>query len=101
MSDRRATVLLFASAVACQGHRAPGWALPPGYAGWSLVQRRRSGQITYFNKTGLKNPVRPDGTVEPLLGYEAAFMNERGAIAGFATIDIVDGPNGTTIMVRE
>ena len=60
-----------------------------------------SGQITYFNKTGLKNPVRPDGTVEPLLGYEAAFVNERGAIAGFATIDIVDGPNGTTIKVRE
>jgi hypothetical protein len=60
-----------------------------------------SGQITYFNKTGIKNPIRPDGTVDPLLGYEAAFLNERGAIGGFAKIDIVDGLGGATIKVRE
>lgn len=60
-----------------------------------------SGQITYFSKTGIKNPVRPDGTIEPLLGYQAAFLNESGGIGGFAKIDIIDGPDGATVKVQE
>lgn len=50
---------------------------------------------------GIKNPVRPDGTVEPLLDYQAAFMNKDGSIVGFARIDVIDGPGGATVKVRE
>jgi len=60
-----------------------------------------SGQVTYFSKAGLKNASRLDGTVEPLVGYQAAFMNQDGSIIGFAKIDIIDGPNGATVKVRE
>lgn len=60
-----------------------------------------NGQVTYFSKSGIKNPVRPDGTVEPLLDYQAAFMNKDGSIVGFARIDVIDGPGGATVKVRE
>lgn len=59
-----------------------------------------SGHITYYNKSGLKNPVRND-IVQPLEGYQAAFVDERGSVIGFAKIDIIDGPGGTQIRVRE
>lgn len=60
-----------------------------------------SGQVTYFSKAGIKNPVRPNGIVEVAHGYQAAFMNGNGAIVGFAKIDIFETPTGTTIKVRE
>ncbi len=59
-----------------------------------------SGRVTYYNKTGLKNPLR-NGLVEPLEGYQAAFMDANGNIVGFAKVDIIDGPGGMHIMVRE
>lgn len=59
-----------------------------------------SGRVTYYNKTGLKNPLR-NGFVEPLEGYQAAFTDANGNIVGFAKVDIIDGPGGTQIMVRE
>lgn len=59
-----------------------------------------SGNITYYNKAGLKNPVRPNGIVDPLLGFEAAFLGPHGAVVGFATIDIIDQAAGAVIKVR-
>lgn len=59
-----------------------------------------SGDITYYNKAGLKSPVRPNGIVEPLLGFEAAFLNHRGAVVGFATVDIIDEIAGAVVKVR-
>jgi hypothetical protein len=59
-----------------------------------------SGQITFYNKAGVKNPMQ-NGIVEPLEGYRAAFMDERGNVIGFAKVDIVDGPDGTRIRVRK
>ncbi|MEZ4399957.1 MAG: hypothetical protein R3B06_08060 [Kofleriaceae bacterium] len=60
-----------------------------------------SGQVTYFNKTGIKNPTLPDGSIAPLLDFQASFLDADGAIIGFAKVDMVDGPTGTTIKVRE
>jgi len=60
-----------------------------------------SGQITYFSRNGFKNPIRPNGVVEPLLDYKAAFIGENGAIVGYADIDIIDQTTGVTIMVRK
>jgi hypothetical protein len=67
-----------------------------------------SGQITYFTKQdpvrgtgGVLNPTRPDGTVAPMHDYQAAFMDAVGNIVGFARIDVIDGPQGTRIIVRE
>jgi hypothetical protein len=59
-----------------------------------------SGRITFYNKTGLKNPVR-NGLVEPLAGYQAAFMDEHGHVIGFARVDIIDGPSGAQVKVQE
>jgi len=59
-----------------------------------------SGNITYYSKAGLKNTVRPNGIVEPLLDYEAAFLNARGAVVGFATVDIIDQAAGAVVKVR-
>lgn len=59
-----------------------------------------SGRITYFNKTGLKNPVQ-NGLVEPLQGYQAAFMDQSGNAVGFAKVDIIDSPGGARVVVRE
>jgi len=58
------------------------------------------GQITFYNKTGLKNPVR-NGIVEPLHGYQAAFMDQQGHVIGFAKVDIIDGPAGAQVRVQE
>jgi hypothetical protein len=60
-----------------------------------------NGQITYFNKTGIKNPIIGDGFVAPLPDYQAAFMDANGDIIGFARVDIIDGPDGTRIKVQE
>jgi hypothetical protein len=60
-----------------------------------------SGQVTYFNKTGIKNAVRADGFVEPLLGYQAAFLDSLGAIIGFAKIDILKQGTKTIVKVIE
>jgi hypothetical protein len=59
-----------------------------------------SGLVTYFDKTGIKNPISPAGYVEPLANYRAAFMNDQGKIVGFARIDIIDTPGGTKIKVK-
>jgi hypothetical protein len=58
-----------------------------------------SGNITYYSKAGIKNPIRSDGVVEPLLGFEAAFVDARGAIVGFATVDIIDQAAGASVKV--
>lgn len=60
-----------------------------------------SGQITYFSKNNIKNAVRRDGIVEPLLGYKAAFLNDRGDIVGFGEVDILDSATTTTVKVHE
>ena len=60
-----------------------------------------SGQVTYFSKSGLKNTVRPDGIIDPLLDYQAAFMDDAGSIVGYARIDVMDGPDGAVVKVRE
>lgn len=62
-----------------------------------------NGQVTYFNKGGILNPVSPlDGrTVLPIEGYRAAFMGDDGKIVGYAKIDVIDGPSGSTVKVRE
>jgi hypothetical protein len=60
-----------------------------------------SGQITCFSRNGLRNPTRPNGIVEPLLDYKAAFKGENGAIIGYADIDIIDQTAGVTIRVRK
>jgi hypothetical protein len=60
-----------------------------------------SGQITYFSRNGLKNQTRPNGLVESLLDYKAAFIGENGAIIGYADIDIIDQTTGVTIRVRK
>jgi hypothetical protein len=59
-----------------------------------------SGKITYYNKTGLKNTVR-NGLVEPMQNYQAAFMDDRGNVIGFARVDIVDTPGGAQVTVQE
>lgn len=60
-----------------------------------------SGQVTYYSKRGVLNASRPDGTLEPLIDYEASFLDERGVIVGYARVDIVDTPSGTRIKVKE
>ena len=60
-----------------------------------------SGQITYFNRNGIKNPTRSTGLVAPLLDYKAAFIDENGAIVGYADIDILDQSAGVSIRIRK
>jgi hypothetical protein len=60
-----------------------------------------SGQITYYSKTGIINPISPLGFVEPLEGYSAAFLDATGSIVGFARVDIIDGPTGAVVKVTE
>ena len=61
-----------------------------------------SGQITYFNHGGIKNPTGPSGRIAPLLGYQAAFLGKDGAIIGFSRVDIVGQATGKfTIRVTE
>ena len=59
-----------------------------------------NGRITFYNKTGLKNPIR-NGITEPLRDYQAAFMDAQGNIIGFGRVDIIDGPNGAQVKVQE
>jgi hypothetical protein len=59
-----------------------------------------SGRITYFNKSGIQNEVVL-GVVQPLRDYKAAFIDDAGNIVGFARVDIIDGPDGATVKVRE
>jgi hypothetical protein len=60
-----------------------------------------SGQITYYSKAGIINPISPLGFVEPLEGYSAAFLDATGSIVGFARVDIIDGPTGAVVKVTE
>lgn len=59
-----------------------------------------SGTVVYFSKSGIKNPRNPGGWLEPLVDYEAAFMDGSENIIGFAKVDVVDGVGGATIKVR-
>jgi hypothetical protein len=59
-----------------------------------------NGLIVYYNKSGIKNPRNPRGWLEPLEGYEAAFMDKNKNIIGFASVDVIDGPSGARIKVR-
>lgn len=59
-----------------------------------------SGNITYFSKTSIRNPIRADGVVEPLLGFEAAFIDANGAIVGFGKVDIIDQAAGAVVKVQ-
>lgn len=60
-----------------------------------------SGNVTYFSRSGIKNPTGINGIVEPLADYKAAFVGENGAIVGYADIDIVDQATGVTIKVKK
>ncbi|MEO1373921.1 MAG: DUF4157 domain-containing protein [Cyanobacteria bacterium J06635_10] len=49
-----------------------------------------SGQITFFNKKGILNPIARDGTVKPMgADFQAAFLNAQGDIAGYAHIEVL------------
>jgi hypothetical protein len=60
-----------------------------------------SGQLTYYSKSGIKNPVSPHGYIEPLVGYQAAFMDANGMIVGFARIDVEQTASGLIVRVVE
>jgi hypothetical protein len=60
-----------------------------------------SGNVIYFSKSGIKNPRNVAGFLDPLLGYEAAFLDEAGNIVGFSKVDLIDTANGTIVKVRE
>jgi hypothetical protein len=57
-----------------------------------------SGQVTYYSKAGIRNPISPQGYVEPLVGYKAAFIDQRGMIVGFARVDISVAAGGETVI---
>ncbi len=59
-----------------------------------------NGTVIYFSKAGIKNPRNPGGWLEPLLDYEAAFMDGSGNIVGFSKVDLIDGAGGVTVKVR-
>ena len=59
-----------------------------------------NGTVVYFSKAGIKNPRNAGGWLEPLVDYEAAFMDSSQNIIGFSKVDIVDGAAGATIKVR-
>ncbi len=59
-----------------------------------------NGTIVYFSKAGIKNPRNAGGWLEPLVDYEAAFMDSSQNIIGFSKVDIVDGAFGAAIKVR-
>lgn len=58
------------------------------------------GNITYYNKAGIRNSKRQDGTIEPLLDFKAAFMDSNGIIVGYARIDIIDQTDGAIVKVK-
>ena len=60
-----------------------------------------SGLVIYYSKSGIKNARHPGGWLEPLKGFEAAFMDKNKNIVGFARVDVIDGPNGAYIKVTE
>jgi hypothetical protein len=60
-----------------------------------------SGQITYYSKAGFKNPVGANGIIEPLLGYDAAFLNAQGSVVGFGKIDVFETTSETRVRVKE
>jgi hypothetical protein len=47
--------------------------------------------IAYYNKSGFVNKIE-NGIVNPLIGYQSAFIDADSNIIGFAKVDIVDGP---------
>jgi hypothetical protein len=59
-----------------------------------------NGNVVYFSKAGIMNPRNAGGWLEPLVDYEAAFMDSSQNIIGFSKIDIVDGVSGATLKVR-
>lgn len=60
-----------------------------------------SGQITYFNKTGILNPTSLAGDVKSMpAGFEAAFINSSGDIVGYAHIEVLVEGNAETTKVK-
>jgi hypothetical protein len=59
-----------------------------------------NGTVIYFSKAGIKNPRNPGGWLEPLVDYEAAFMDSSGNIVGFSKVDFIDAASGVTVKVR-
>jgi hypothetical protein len=61
-----------------------------------------SGNVTYYSKSGIKNPISAGGTVEPLLDYHASFLDGAGNVIGFARVDLLEVPGGkVNVKVRE
>jgi len=63
-----------------------------------------SGQIIYFNKKGVLNPINPaDGSVQSMSAdFQAAFIDAQGQIVGYGHIDVlVDASGKTTVKVVE
>jgi len=63
-----------------------------------------SGQIIYFNKKGVLNPINPaDGSVQSMpADFQAAFIDAQGQIVGYGHIDVlVDASGKTTVKVVE
>jgi hypothetical protein len=90
-------------------HTHPVMRSSPGHFGVDLARADKhveavidwSGLVTYYNKAGIKNPRNAGGWLEPLRGYESAFLDKNNNIIGFARIDLIDGPTGTHIRVQE
>lgn len=59
-----------------------------------------NGNITYYSKAGFRNRVRPDGVVEPLLNYRAAFIDEAGNVVATGRVNIRDGAGKTKVEVQ-
>ncbi len=62
-----------------------------------------SGQITYFNKTGVLNPKNPSGYLDSMpASFQSAFIDAKGRIVGYAKINVLVGTSGkTTVKVLE
>jgi hypothetical protein len=46
-----------------------------------------NGNITFYDKAGIRNPVRADGVVEPARNLHVAFLDERGNVRALATVN--------------
>jgi hypothetical protein len=58
-----------------------------------------NGTVIYYSKTGIKNVPDAAGRLEPLVGYAAGFIDERGVVIGFAKIDMFESATETIVKV--